>query len=99
MQPYTIRKPHYELRNFMGAVHGTMQERGDFVCVNIHNGDRKAVAVGSAARALTNCGRGTIDPTSKAELKSALHYLFREADGTSRLPDLIAVKLSASQES
>ncbi len=94
MRPYKIRKPDYELRNFMGAVHGTMQARGDFVCVNLDNGDRKAVAVGSAARALTNNGRGTTDPTSKAELKSALHYLFREADGTSRLPDLIAARIN-----
>lgn len=88
MKAYTIRKPHYELRNRFGAVHGVMQERaGGYVVVNMAGGE-KAVAVESCARHLKGTGRGTANRAELEKLMAALGYLFGD-----RYPELMAVDI------
>ena len=90
-KPYTIHKPHYELRNRFGAVHGTIQVRnGDYVCVNMADGRKETSGSPSLIYHLTNYGRGTDSAASKEALAQALDYLF----GSDRVdPELVAVKL------
>ena len=91
-KPYTIHKPTHELRSRFGAVQGLVQLRGSYAMINMADG-RKAFAVESVARHLTNYGKGTESLTDKRKMHSALDFLF----GADRPdPDMICVKVTGN---
>lgn len=86
---FTIRKPTHRLESRFGGVQGVIQLRGSFAMVNMADG-RKSFAVESAARHLTNYGKGTETLADKAQMHRALDFIF----GADRVdPDMICVKV------